>query len=243
MDKKFAQNILKRTCQNYSLIAKSFSSKRMYLWSGIKRLKKFCVHGDRVLDIGCGNGRLLELFNGLELDYIGIDSCPELIEEARQIYEKKQKSLKVKTFKFLIADALDLPFRNNSFDKIFSIAVLHHIPSKELRMKFLEQAKKTLKPKGLLILSVWNLWQRKFWKYHIKYFFLKIIGKSKLDFKDIFYPWKNEHGKIVAQRYLHCFSLNELTKLSKRAGFNIKEQGYLSNKKQNLYLVLEKMDN
>ncbi len=243
MDEKTAKKILNTTHQNYSLIAKAFSSKRMYLWSGIKNLKRFFSDGDKILDIGCGNGRLLELFDGVKIDYVGIDNCFELIEEAKQIYQKKKNGLKTQTYRFVVANALSLPFRDNFFDKMLSIAVFHHIPSKKLRIKFLKQANRTLKPNGLLIISVWNLYQKRFFKYHIKYFLLKIIHKSKLDFKDIFYPWKNEHGKIIAQRYLHCFSLNSLAKLAKQTGFNIKEKGYLSDKKQNLYLVLEKQVN
>jgi hypothetical protein len=69
---------------------------------------------------------------------------------------------------------------------------------------------------------------------------LKILGLSRLDFKDIFYPWKNPKGEIVIQRYLHCFTKRELKGLIKKSGLTLKEIGFLEREKKNIYLVAEK---
>jgi len=237
MDKNYAQYLLKKTKEDYNLIAEEFSKTREFPWQEMKFLAEYTLPGERVLDLGCGNGRLLEIFQDKKIDYFGIDFSEKLIEIAKKRYPKA---------KFQLADALNLPFPNNFFDKIYSIAVFHHIPSEEFRLKFLRETKRVLKSEGILILTVWNLWptnlfQEKqlfyFWLI-IKYTLLKIFGKSKLDFKDIFVPFKGQ-----ADRYIHCFTTGELTDLTKKVDFKIQELKIterISRRHSNILLIAKK---
>ncbi len=236
MDKDYAQYLLEKTTQDYNLIAEDFSRAREHIWEEMRFLfDNFLIPGERVLDLGCGNGRFYQVMKDKNIDYIGVDISEKLIEIAKKRFPKA---------KFQVADALNLPFPDNYFDKVFSIAVLHHIPSKEFRLQSLKEARRVLKPGGLLILTVWNLWQKKTaWKLFLKYTFLKLIGKSKLDFGDIFYPWKSQDGKILIQRYFHLFSKNSLKKLVNKAGFGVKEINIFKReetKNYNIYLIAEK---
>lgn len=190
----------------------------------------YLAKGDRVLDLGCGNGRYYELFKNKEIDYIGIDNSERLISIAQRKYPM---------ISFQVADALKLPFPDNCFDKICSMAVLHHIPSKEFRSEFLKEAKRVLKKDGILIFTVWKFHQLKEIYSLIKYSILKLIGKSKLDFKDIMKHWGKE-----TDRYYHWFSKKELVALVKKAGFKVKKIGVIKNKRrnrQNIYLITEKL--
>lgn len=227
MKKDYANYILQKNRENYNLIAKDFSKTREKPWEELRPLfDHYLKKSERVLDLGCGNGRYFDWFKEKEVDYIGADNSEKLIQEAR---EKNPNA------KFIYADALELPFVENSFDKVYSIAVLHHIPSKELRMKFLEQIKKVLKPEGILILTAWKIHQRKEILTFIKYFFLKILGFSKMDYKDTWETWGN-----YSKRYYHFFSKRELIRLIKNSGFGMCEAGVLKNKKgnrQNFYIV------
>lgn len=237
MKREYAKYILNKTKEDYSLIADDFSRTRSFAWDELKLLVQYITPDDKVLDLGCGNGRLLQIFEDQDIEYIGIDNSEKLIKIAKEKYPQKN---------FQVADALNLPFPDNCFDKIYSVAVLHHIPSIELRFQFLKEAKRTLRPGGLLVLTVWNLWQRKTaWKLLIKTTILKLLRKSQLDFRDIFYPWKNSGKEIIAQRYFHLFTQKELKKLFKKAGFKIKEIGILEKKRKekkwtNIYLIAEK---
>lgn len=235
MDKFYAQYLLKKTGEDYDLIADQFSSSRHSAWPEFNILGQYIKEEEKVLDLGCGNGRLFGLFKDKNIDYTGVDNSIKLIEWAKKKYPDG---------KFQVVDALNLPFPNNDFDKIFCIAVFHHIPSEELRSQFLKEAKRVLKPGGLLILTVWNLWQRKTgWRLLLKYTFSKLIGKSRLDFKDIFYPWKSSGGKTLIQRYFHLFSKNSLKKLISGAGFKIKEADVFKReeaKNYNIYIIAEK---
>ena len=227
MDRNYAQYLLKKTKDDYNLIAEEFSRSRQSIWEELKLLSQYTIPGEKILDLGCGNGRLLEIFKEMNIEYFGVDNSEKLLEIAKKKYPKKN---------FLIADALNLPFPNNYFDKIYSIAVLHHIPSTEFRLQFLKEAKRVLKPDGLLILAVWQipLWRYIFSRQAI----LKLIRKSELDYRDIFISW----GKKI-DRYYHCFSEGELIDLMKRVNFKIKERGILKNKegkRNNIYLIVEK---
>jgi len=231
MEKEYAKYLLKKTKDDYNLIADDFSRTRSFAWEELRPLAQHTIPGEKILDLGCGNGRLLQIFKGMNIEYFGVDSSEKLIKIAKEKYPKK---------KFQVADALNLPFPGNFFDKIYSIAVLHHIPSTEFRFQFLKEARRVLKPEGLLILTVWNLWQRQNWKLLLKFNLSKLSGKSKLDFNDVFVTWRK-----TIKRYIHCFTLKELSSFTEKIGFQIKDSGYLDRgktKKANIYLIVEKQE-
>jgi alkylated DNA repair protein alkB family protein 8 len=259
MDKNYAQYLLEKTREDYNQIASRFSLTRERLWPELLPLVRHIKPNDKVLDLGCGNGRLIEAIKDLPIEYTGLDISDKLISLAQERFENLEKTgqLKIKNYRLLVGNALDLPFENASFDKIFSIAALHQIPSTEYRLQFLKEAKRVLKKDGLLVLTVWNLWQRKFFPSLIKYTLLKLLGKVKLDFKDIFIPWKiGGRGDIrcrraatsdvapLVQRYYHAFTKSELKRLLQKAGFEVKEIGFLKRPRgcYNIYVVAVKID-
>jgi len=181
MKKELANYWLNKTCGDYNLIADDFSRTRSKAWEEAAFLfENYLTPGERVLDLGCGNGRHYKFFENKDIQYIGIDNSEKLIKIAEEKYPKAD---------FRKEDALNLSFPNNYFDKVYSIAVLHHIPSEKLRIKFLLQTKRVLKQNGKLVLTVWKFHNKKEQLLLLKYTILKIIGKNKMDFKDILEPW------------------------------------------------------
>ncbi|MGC9049262.1 MAG: class I SAM-dependent methyltransferase [Patescibacteria group bacterium] len=219
MDIKTAQKILEENKRNYEELAEEFSNTRIYLWSELQELTKFVKDNDKILDLGCGNGRLYELFKNRPVEYVGIDNSTKLIEIARRNFQTNSK-FQILNFKpkFVVADALNLPFKDSEFDLVFAIALLHHIPSEELRMKVLKNCYRVLKPGSLLILTVWNLWQPKLL---IKY---KLLPKILFN-RDVFIPWKSP-AKGIIQRYYYAFCKNELKNLIKKANFELIDSYY-----------------
>jgi len=190
-------------------------------------LAKYCNKDDVVLDLGCGNGRLSEV---LDCKYIGIDTSDKMIEIARQRYPDKE---------FLITKPLNFPFPGNYFNKIFCLAVFHHIPSRRLRQEFLREIRRVLKPEGELILSVWDLNENKRAKKLMRETtFKKILTRFiyNLDFDDIYYPFK-EGDKLIGKRFIHVFNLKTLEKeISKVFMIDRLEKQRRSEKGSNLFI-------
>ena len=96
------------------------------------------------LEIGCGNGVLSKyIAEKYKLNVTGIDI------DGEQIILAKKNSTSIKNISFSEADATNLPFKDNNFDIILSINVLHHISN---WIDTLKEVKRVLKPKGYFIL-------------------------------------------------------------------------------------------
>ncbi len=205
MENDLALEILNQTKKTYNNISNSFSKSRFNIWPEFSFLERYDKKGS-ILDFGCGNGRFAALFSKVE--YFGIDISEELIKIAKKKFPEKN---------FYVFDGLNIPFENNFFSFIFSIAVFHHIPSKNLRQKVLKELRRVLMPGGLILISVWDLRNKpKILKLVLKNIFFKITGKSKLDFLDVWLSWQNKEN-----RYIHIFFKNSLKKEIKKAGFDI----------------------
>ncbi|MFA5878302.1 MAG: class I SAM-dependent methyltransferase [Candidatus Staskawiczbacteria bacterium] len=235
MRQEYAKYLIEKTRRDYNVIAKHFSSTREFMWKDLMPLIDYTVSGDKVLDLGCGNGRLFSVLKEKGIEYVGMDNSEGLIEEAKRRFPKAS---------FKVGGLLTLPFPEDTFDKVYCIATLHHIPSNELRVVALKEIKRVLKPKGILVLTVWNLWQRKtIWRKVIRNNLLKVIGFAKMDFNDILVPWKDKDGKVLIQRYIHLFTKRELRNVAKKAGFTVQDVKVTERpelKDNNLFIICQK---
>lgn len=207
----------------------SFLGSRNRIWPELDELKEYVKDGEKILDLGCGNGRLFELFKNRNVKYIGVDTSVEFIKRAKEKYGDY----------FMVADAFNLPFSGDTFDSIWAIAFFHHIPLKQLRLKILKEIKRVLKKNGRIIMACWNLWQSNYFKLLLKFTSRKLFGLSRLDFKDVLLSPK----KLKIQRYYHAFTKKELKKLFEKAGFRVEELKYLerNGKKANILIVGTKL--
>lgn len=214
-----AKKILDKVQEDYNDIAENFSRTREKIWPEIDFLRNLVSDQEKILDVGCGSGRLFDIFKKKKITYFGVDFSRRLIEIAKRKYLKdsSEKENITPTPTFMTVDALFLPFEDCFFNKVFSIAVLHHIPSKEKRLDFLKELRRVLKNGGEAHITVWNLWQKKYFSKILKSAVKKTLGKTEIDYCDIFIPFGNK------ERYYHCFKVNELKSLFKEADFKIKE--------------------
>jgi cyclopropane fatty-acyl-phospholipid synthase-like methyltransferase len=119
----------------------------------IKRLtKEIPVKREwRVLEIGCGIGRLIrplsEFFSRVE----GVDISESMVNFAGQ-YLANLKNVNVR-----LNNGMDLSgFADNSFDFIFSMIVFQHIRSAKVVRTYLEESFRTLKPEGYFRFQVYR---------------------------------------------------------------------------------------
>ena len=114
-----------------------------------------------VLDLGCGNGRLLRflLARGWRGDYVGVDSSTELLVIAAAAAQEAQAGRELAA-NFRHADLLDPDWSAKlghlTPDVIVALAVLHHIPGAANRARFIADCAKLLSPGGTLIVSTWQ---------------------------------------------------------------------------------------
>ncbi len=98
--------------------------------------------GDAILDIACGNGRLLNMISKkARINGFGIDISDEMIKAA----QKENNGIS-----FKVCEADKTPFEDNSFDVITVCCAFHHFIDPE---GFMKEAYRILKHKGKLIVA------------------------------------------------------------------------------------------
>lgn len=137
----------------------------------------------KILDVGCKKAHLLDILEKKRIDcnYTGVDISQTVIDE-----------LGDKNGTFLVHDLMEpMPFDKNSFNYIFCLEVLEHIENPTF---VLRQFYDVLKPDGVLILSVPNV-----------------------------YSWLNFLGNILSYKaregHIHSFTFQDMNTLLEFTGF------------------------
>ncbi|MFH0779780.1 MAG: class I SAM-dependent methyltransferase [Parcubacteria group bacterium] len=220
-------NELNRT--SYDKIAGEFSATRGYSWKDVDYLFEFVKSGDKILDVGCGNGRLLgnSKHKIQSTNYIGVDNSEQLIGEARKKYPE---------FKFEIVDLLTMNDLHDKFDTAFCVSFLNHFP-KEKQNQVLQNLKALLKPGGYLLMVNWNLWN----VFNKKSVWFKLrrdpsheLGVTHLRDRNVMTTWKS--GDKEVPLYYYAFTKGELAKLLQKNGFEVVENFYVKNGKKSSWL-------
>ena len=100
--------------------------------------------GERILDVGCGTGRLTEeIAQTPGITVVGLDRSAAMLRQACTRGQTPVVGLPT----YVLADGADLPFAN-AFDAIFSAATLHWIPDHDRLFRSLNTA---LKPGGRVV--------------------------------------------------------------------------------------------
>lgn len=100
----------------------------------------------RILDSGCGGGgTALSLAEESEFA-VGIDLAPRFRDAGTRLGAEKG----IRNVAFLSGDGTKLPFRDGSFDLVFSHSVIEHLTS---ATAYLAECHRVLKPGGVMYLS------------------------------------------------------------------------------------------
>ena len=178
--------------ESYDLIAKYFAVTRVFTWKWTDNFINVLPDNSTILDIGSGNGRNSN-YNKHVIFCIDISN--------------EQLKMNCSMINFSIhGNMISIPFKNNSFDSILSIASFHHLKTIEQRHSSLKEMKRVLTKNGKILLSVWSINQPK---------------KTKRIFTnhgDNIVNWntnrKDSSGHfIIIPRYYYIFKLDEIKEL------------------------------
>lgn len=108
--------------------------------------------GETLLDFGCGTATLTLLAEDLHPDcvLVGVDVDPQILAIAAQKVKRKTSSIQLKEF-----DGKNIPFPDDTFDKVLSSWVFHHLTTAQKSNAFRE-IYRVLKPTGELHIADWG---------------------------------------------------------------------------------------
>jgi tRNA (uracil-5-)-methyltransferase TRM9 len=134
----------------YDRIADHFSRTRATPWPEIEAFLEG-RSGAVGLDVGCGNGRHLELLVERCDRALGVDLSPAMLETARE--RAAERGL---PFRLARADAGSPPVATGSVDLAVYVAVLPHLTTRERRVGSLDELARVLASGGRALVSAWS---------------------------------------------------------------------------------------
>jgi len=171
-----------------------------------------------VVDLGCGTGRALVGLARRGFRGLAVDLSPAML----QIVAEKAKSEDLPIHP-LQANLVELDcLRSRSVDYgICLFSTLGMIRGRENRHRLLLHARRILKPGGLFVLHVHNLWYNLFnpagRRWLLRHLPAVLLGR-RLELGDKFFYYR-----AIPQMFLHTFTRRELVRALGRAGFRIRE--------------------
>ncbi|KAJ8280136.1 hypothetical protein GJAV_G00050940 [Gymnothorax javanicus] len=144
----------------YEKIAPYFNDSRYKAWPKVRQFLLDQEPGSIIADVGCGNGKYLDI-NG-DVYKLGSDVCRPLVDTARS-----------RGYEVQVCDGLQLPYRQGCFDAVLSIAVIHHLSTRERRIRALKEMARVLRVGGRLMVYVWAMEQK----------------RRKFEKQDVLIPW------------------------------------------------------
>ncbi|TVY13262.1 tRNA (carboxymethyluridine(34)-5-O)-methyltransferase [Lachnellula arida] len=200
----------------YEQIASHFSSTRYKPWPIVSSFLTSLPPGSIGLDVGCGNGKYLSV--NRDIFIVGSDRSCNLVKIASQSQNHQPHAA-------VVADSLALPHPNGRFDFAISIAVVHHLSTRERRREAVRAVLECLKEGGRALVYVWALEQKGSRR-----------GWDEGGEQDVMVPWvmkssKRDVGEAgetekTFQRFYHLYRKGELEEDVVDVGGEVVESGY-----------------
>ncbi|MBC7120800.1 MAG: class I SAM-dependent methyltransferase [Candidatus Methanosuratus sp.] len=187
----------------YDRIADEFARTRRRAWPSIRELSR---GRGLVLDLGCGTGRNAVALASFGYSVVAADLSIGMLNSFRERCIQRG-ILAVR------CDALHLPFREEAFDSVAFVAVIHHIKGKGKRLRAMAEIRRVTKGGGCVLVTAWSILQSRFLKRGMDIVSTPLGGG---ELGDVVVPWGNRGG-----RFYHLFTKRELERTVSRSGFKI----------------------
>jgi SAM-dependent methyltransferase len=171
-----------------------------------------------VVDLGCGTGRALVALARRGFPGLAVDLSPAML----RIVAEKAAAEKL-PIQCLQANLVELDcVADASVDyAVCLFSTWGMIRGRENRRKALGHARRILKPDGLFVLHVHNLWYNVFdaaGRAYLARHLLEAAFRRDVELGDKFFPYRD-----IPQMYLHTFRRRELLRELRRAGLAVEE--------------------
>ena len=201
----------------YETYGTAFSDTRGRGWNVMRRVLEAAKPGMTLVDVGGGNGRLADGL-GPEVEYV-------LVEPSSTLRAAAEKRLSIcPNTKILAGGFPVVPLADGASDVTACFAVLHHVPTRDAQKAALKELARITKSGGIVCVTVWNLRTRRMWSWkNFLAAWLRLPMVAGGEFGDVWIPWKA--NGVLAQRFVHAFTLGELKRLFDPGEWAITEAG------------------
>jgi SAM-dependent methyltransferase len=219
----------------YAAFAADFARTRRGWPPGFDLILSYLPLDANVLDLGCGNGRFLAFLigRGWHGTYLGVDNDSQLLSLARQTALRSPGI----GASFVNADLMDIswPARlaGSRPERIACLAVLHHVPGRDNRERFIAACANLLPPGGILIFSTWQFARTARLRARILPWTTIGLDPADVEPGDYLLAW-GEHAS--GRRYCASIDKGELCALAAQAGLTPVETFFSDGKEGNLNL-------
>jgi len=234
MNHETVEQLLALNRRFYAAFARPFADSRTLSDPALTSILPHIPQRARVLDVGCGNGRLACLLDQQRpgAAYVGIDGVPELVALARQATSQ----LDAISTTFHVVDVTQPEWSvaaGGPFDCVVILAVLHHIPSFDLRQQVVRESARRLAPGGRVLLSTWQFLDSERQRRKIVEWAEVGISEAQLEPGDYLLDWQREGRGL---RYCHLVDGDEVARLAAGSGLAVRESFRAGGKEGNLSL-------
>ena len=217
--------------QFYQKFGDAFAATRRRVQPGIRRILTDLPRTGHWLDLGCGSGALALTWLQQERQgsYTGIDFSQPLLSEARRTIAEQTLPQDLE-IDFLQADLLTADWLNiltrKTYNGVLCFAALHHIPGYITRLQLVRQVRSVLHPGSLFIHSNWQFQNSPKLLARVLPWESTGLSSDRVEAGDKLLDWRYAlpgQQDTVGTRYVHLFSLDELSQLATDSGFEIIE--------------------
>ena len=222
MDEGTAERLLALNREFYRAFAHAFAASRSRSDPALVCILPYIPQAARVLDLGCGNGRLALLLDGERpgATYLGLDVVPELIALARAQLGRLANISAAFRVVDLARPGWGGALAGARLDRVVALAVLHHIPGRDRRGLLLREMAQVLKPGGSLIVSTWQFLDDERLRRKVVDWAEVGIAQEVLEPGDYLLDWKRGGRGL---RYCHLVDRTELERLAVESGLRVRE--------------------
>lgn len=152
LDARGIRRFWKERAKRYGLSHEASWTDRPMIELETREISRRLDGGDRVLDVGCGNGyTTVRLASQKHIDIHGVDVTSEMIKNARERL-RRQPALS-RNVQFRIGDIRSLKGPDAVFDKVIAVRVLINLFGVADHRRALSECARVLKPGGKLLVS------------------------------------------------------------------------------------------